>query len=94
MIRSPKLRFHDRKDDVNWLAELVANPRFTQAADAAMAQMVYKQPANKDAQSAISMGHRVEGAQEFLGVLLTLADVPEPISRQNIGNLPDNVRKK
>ncbi len=93
MIRSPKSRFHDKAGDVSRLAELVATPEFLHAVDTAMCQFIHTMPMVKDAHGSMAMAHKIEGANEFVKELLTLADKVEAQRKMtSVGNLPGNVR--
>ncbi len=93
MVRSHKSRFHDKPNDVTRLAELAVSSDFLHAVDAAFCQFVFNQSAPKDAHESMIGSHKVQGAKEFIVVLLTLADKMEvPKRAVSIGNLPGNVR--
>lgn len=95
MIRSPKIRFHDRVADVSFLGELVAKPEFQYAIDAAMCQYLHEMPMVKDAHGSMAMAHRIEGANEFKKVLFQLADKPDVSKpRTSMANLEGNVRQE
>lgn len=94
MIRSPKARFQDNAAVVTEHVELMAKPSFLHAVDMAMCQFVHDHPMVKDAHGSMAMAHRIEGANEFLKVLMSLGDKNESPKRVSVGNLEGNVRAK
>ena len=55
MLESPKKRFMHNKDDVQWHLDLVNNPRFLKAVDAALLSMMNGQPGDGNEANAASV---------------------------------------
>lgn len=72
----------------------MVKPSFLHAIDMAMCQLIHGQPMVKDAHGSMAMAHRIEGANQFVEVLKTLADKSESAVRKPIGNLDGNVRQR
>lgn len=81
---TPKASF--QRDDRNkpW-QDVVDNPLFHRAAEAALAQMTINTPPSVDLQAATHF--RIQGAKDFLSVLMSLSLKPEPTKSSLYPNL-------
>lgn len=88
-MKSPKARFLDDKPAVNFHADLVVSDVFLKAINASMLQMTFINGIGRvDAATASAAHYKMQGAQEFLGILLTLADLPTKLPEKKE---PDNL---
>jgi len=89
--RSPKTLFQLNSLEADWLADIVATPRFQHAAAMAFAEYCRSLPRGDSVQQSWDSNNRRVGAQEFLNALLTLpyaVTVPPQRSHQNLDPLP------
>lgn len=92
MTRSPRERFQENQPESTAHAELCVSPAFLRAVDAAMLQFMRELPSCKEPHGSIVNSARVEGAQDFVKTLLTLADKSPEQPKRISSNLPGNVR--
>jgi len=71
---SPKERFQQNVVDAKAFAAIAHSELFDRATDAAMLQFVNGLGYTQDQLSAVASAYRLQGAQQFLAVLTTLAD--------------------
>jgi len=90
---SPKQRFLAIKHCVDQHRELISRPDFLLAIDNAMSQMMWVQSGGGesamhiDGNTAASRFYRLQGAQEFVRTLKTLAEVAAPLPAQETGQI-------
>jgi hypothetical protein len=88
---SPKLRFQKINGAITAHRALLENVWFDAAADAAMNELILQLSMQvRDGNGAMSVGFRMQGAQEFLSMFKTLAEqnqLPKP--RSDPDNLPN-----
>lgn len=92
MIRSPRERFIEDKAQALSHAELCVNGSFVRAVDAALLQYIRDIPPASDAHRSVTNSAKIEGATEFVRVLMTLADPSPPNRKRPSDNLPDAMR--
>ncbi len=74
MTLSPKTRFL-KTPDAKMLAELVVNPGFLNALSVALSELQMHPP--KEGTSAADNWNRLEGAKDYIRILINLAEPPE-----------------
>jgi hypothetical protein len=80
---SPKERFQLNVPETKQFAGMVHCDLFERAADVAMLQFVENQGYTQDQLSAVASAYRLQGAQQFKTILMTLGDLkpaPTPTS--------------
>lgn len=86
MPTTAKARFLEDKPAASWMRDVVDNPKFQVATDAAMLQLTQKlgQPtqAGMPPVDPIAQYSRLVGAQQYLAELLTIADQAKPLVRK------------
>lgn len=92
MIRHPRERFIEDKALALSHAELCVNGGFIRAVDAALLQYIRDMPSATDAHRSVTNSAKIEGANEFIKVLMTLADPPPQRQKRPTDNLPDAMR--
>ncbi len=83
----PKESFCTDKRMASAWSEMSASTVFEGAASAAMLQMVQNLPSPPDLASAASYAYRLEGAKQFLQILMSLTETrpkPEPKTSGNL----------
>lgn len=91
---SPRSEFQSSADAVKAHHELIEIPAFSVAVDVAMKEMQRRAAVGTDATNfnMCAASHlRLLGAQEFMDVLLNLAETEVAVTRKDTGNLPGNV---
>lgn len=81
---SPKDRFLQAKDDASAHAKLMSSALFEKASDLAMLQTRLNLPICTNIEQSAANNYRMQGAEQFLLVLMTLGD-PRP----EVAKLPD-----
>lgn len=75
-MSSPKARFQETKENINFWSELVTKATFLRGLDVAMLQMQAESPFSDDAATAAARFQRFKGAERFREILVTLPDIP------------------
>lgn len=95
---SPKQRFQATPNAITKHRALLEKTEFDIAADAAMNELQLQLAMQiRDGNSAMSVGFRLQGAQEFLSTFKTLSEqVTMPAARPTNDNLPnlDNLKRQ
>lgn len=88
---SPRARFQLERNNITSHKSMIELPSFDRGMDAALleyASVLAK--GNNTSNDAMAMGFKLQGAQEFLMFLKTLAEAaPVPQPRKDTDNLPD-----
>lgn len=71
---SPRERFLLDKEAAKAHAAMMASTLFERASDAAMLQVQLNLPSAPNSESASANFYRIQGAQLFLGILMTIGD--------------------
>ena len=87
MLESPKKRFMQSQEDVQWHLDLVNSPRFLKAVDAALLSMMNGQPGDGNEANAASRYNMLAGATEFVRLFCSLSLPPEPMTVIKTHNL-------
>ncbi len=87
MNLEPKKRFQEGNFKKTW-QDVVDSTQFQEAATAALVQMAMNNSAPPDMASAASYQWRMEGAKQFLGVLMSLVEpTTKPSPQASLQNL-------
>lgn len=87
MNDSPKIRFLKSKEDVEFHANITADPRFIRAVDAAMLQMIYSETGDSNDGQASCKYNMLAGASNFVRVFTNLSKVAEEVKRPFLPSL-------
>lgn len=82
----PKKKFQEQLFTKGW-TDVADSGLFHAAGEAALAQMVLNQSFASDLSSAAAAHYKIQGAKDFLGILMSLGLKPESRKTAPIGNL-------
>lgn len=82
----PKKKFQEQLFTKGW-TDVADSGLFHAAAEAALAQMALNQSFAGDMASAAAAHYKIQGAKDFLGILMSLGLKPEPRKTVSVGNL-------
>ena len=91
MTLTPKARFLANKDAARIFGDIAASEPFQRAAEVALAEMLMRKPAAKDAQESPALGYALEGAREYLSILMSIAEAAPKLPDRPVTNLKHTV---
>jgi len=94
MIQTPKQRFLARKTLAAEHNQRCQDQNFISTVDFALLHYIEQQSRIPQAPDAVATGYRIEGARDFVRILMSLSDEPTRAEPLPDGNLVGNVRLK
>lgn len=82
-MKPPKTRFLKNEASAKFMRDVVSNPLFIEAAEAALLSVTYRLTEGPEAAEPTSRFFRMTGAREYMTELFSIAEVPKDIPQKH-----------